>query len=275
MKQNKIAILSLSGGLDSTCLLMRLLSEGYKKIFCVSFNYGQKHSIELEKAKSNIDYIYRMGKGGFAEECILHHQIVDLSSLMSTFNSSLTSKELEVPEGHYEQENMKSTVVPNRNAIFSSMIFGLALSKSKEFDCDVDICLGIHAGDHAIYPDCTPQFRDSIEKAFKIGNWDSERVNYYTPYIDGNKTTILKDALITCYSLGLDFDIVLGNTITSYNPDSQGRSSGKSGSDIERIEAFINIDRKDPIEYQQPWPIIKKQTLQILKQNAEKQTHLN
>lgn len=246
----KKAVLSLSGGLDSTCLLIHLLQKGYE-VTCVSFNYGQKHSVELERAKANIQYL-NYHQVHCSEPQIIHH-IVDLSSVMGLFNSSLINSDIKVPEGHYEEDNMKSTVVPNRNAIFSSIIYGLALSIATKEKQQVDISLGIHSGDHAIYPDCRPEFRNAIEHAFKIGNWDSELVSYNTPYLELNKTLILQDCLKNCEDLGFDFDTVLSNTITSYNPDSEGRSSGKSGSDIERIEAFINIGRKDPIEYQEPW----------------------
>lgn len=254
----KRAVLSLSGGMDSSCLLIHLLANGYE-VECLSFDYGQKHNIELQKAKANIEYLKSRGYD-------IKHHIVNLSSIMSLFESALTTDKIDVPEGHYEQENMKATVVPNRNAIFSSLIFGYALSLAKKYQVlePVVISLGIHSGDHAIYPDCTPEFRDALEHAFKIGNWDSNLVNYYTPYLYGNKTSILQDCLENCVALGLSFDTVLSNTITSYNPDSQGRSSGKSGSDIERIEAFINIGRKDPIQYQETWEEVVEHAKKVL-----------
>lgn len=252
----KRAVLALSGGMDSTSLLIHLLANEYD-VHCISFNYGQKHSVELERAKQNVEYLS-------SKHIRVTHQIVDLSSIMSLFNSALTSKDIEVPEGHYEQSNMKATVVSNRNAIFSSIIYGYALSIATKEKSKVDISLGIHAGDHEVYPDCRQEFRNALEYAFKIGNWDSELVSYYTPYIQGNKTTILQDCLDNCEVLGLDFDTVLRNTNTSYNPDAEGRSSGKSGADIERIEAFINIGRKDPVEYQDSWDNVVKHAKEVL-----------
>lgn len=249
----KIAVLSLSGGMDSTCLLVHLLSLGYE-VHCISFDYGQKHVVELNCARESIRYLRNVHEGTVNDLLPrITHKIVDLSSIMGLFHSALTSKNVEVPEGHYSEENMKKTVVPNRNAIFSSIIYGYALSIAEKEKCSVDISLGIHSGDHAIYPDCRPEFRDALEHAFKIGNWDSDKVSYYTPYLHGNKTTILQDCLENCAKLELDFDTVLKNTNTSYNPDEQGRASGKSGADVERVEAFLNIGRKDPIIYQQPW----------------------
>ena len=239
------AVMALSGGMDSTGLLINLLSKGYK-VSCISYEYGQKHSIELERAKANIEYLSQNGH-------LVEHQIADLSSAMGLFHSALTSEEIEVPEGHYEEEQMKATVVPNRNAIFASILYGYALSVALREDTEVIIALGVHSGDHAIYPDCRPEFYDSIGNAFAVGNWDSEKVSFHLPYIDGDKETILRDALVSCQKLDLDFDTVFANTNTSYNPDSQGRSSGTSGADVERILAFHAIGRKDPVEYVKSW----------------------
>ena len=148
---------------------------------------------------------------------------------------------------------MKQTVVPNRNAIFSSIMYGHALSISESEKTDVVIALGVHSGDHEIYPDCRPEFYESLEGAFSIGNWGSERVSLHLPYISGDKSTILVDANDSISSLGLDFDTVFRNTNTSYNPDDSGRSSGKSGADVERILAFHSIGRKDPVQYIEGW----------------------
>ena len=244
----KRAVMSFSGGMDSTGLLVHLLSNNYK-IDCVSFNYGQKHAIEIDRASANISYLKEKGYE-------VNHRIVDLSSAMSIFNSALISENLEIPEGHYEEEQMKATVVPNRNAIFSSIIYGYALSIVSKEDIDVKIALGVHSGDHAIYPDCRPEFYESLGDSFRIGNWDSERVEFFLPYIDGDKKSILFDALNSCENLNIDFNVIFRNTITSYNPDSEGRSSGKSGSDIERILAFNEIGREDPIDYIDSWSMV-------------------
>ena len=161
---------------------------------------------------------------------------------------------------------MKLTVVPNRNAIFASILYGFALSKAKQSKEKVVLALGVHSGDHAIYPDCRPEFYQSLHEAFKIGNWDHELVEFDLPFIHGDKETILLDALESTTKLGLNFDAVLTNTITSYNPDSAGRSSGTSGSDIERILAFHAIGRKDPIVYVQPWENILSNAIKIEKE---------
>ena len=251
----KHVVLALSGGMDSTCLLMHYLANGYQAT-CISYVYGQKHAIEIEKAKATIELCRK-------NQHIINHHIVDLSPAMKLFDSALTSDDQEIPTGHYEEEQMKLTVVPNRNAIFASILYGFALSKAKQTEENVVLALGVHSGDHAIYPDCRPEFYQSLHEAFKIGNWDHELVKFDLPFIHGDKETILRDALESTTKLGFDFDAVLTNTITSYNPDSNGRSSGTSGSDIERILAFHAIGRKDPIEYVQPWENILSNALTI------------
>jgi 7-cyano-7-deazaguanine synthase len=135
----------------------------------------------------------------------------------------------------------------------------LSISNKKEAECV--IALGVHSGDHSIYPDCTEAFRNADEYAFKIGNWDSELVNYYTPYMEGNKFTILEDGVKCCEELGLDFDEVYKRTITSYKliyipyetltdiTPGKWYSDYKSASSVERVEAFIKLGRPDPCEY--------------------------
>jgi len=251
----KTVVMALSGGMDSTCLLMHYLARDYRAV-CISYNYGQKHAIEIEKAKATVNLCQSKGHD-------VQHHIVDLSPAMSLFDSALTSNDQEVPLGHYEESQMKQTVVPNRNAIFASILYGFALSEAKRTGRDVVLALGVHSGDHAIYPDCRPEFYQSLQTAFEIGNWESDMVDFDLPYLHGDKTSILQDALKTTQTLGLEFDEVLSNTITSYNPDEHGRSSGQSGSDVERILAFHSIGRKDPIEYQEHWEIVLKRALEV------------
>ena len=247
--------MSLSGGMDSTSLLLRKLARG-DLVTCISYNYGQRHIVEIERARDNIEYLLSMGHS-------VEHKIVDLSSAMSSFASTLTDTSTDVPQGHYEEEQMKQTVVPNRNAIFTSILYGHALSISTVEDCDVSLALGVHSGDHAIYPDCRPEFYSHLMHALDAGNWGSERISINLPYIDVDKEGILRDALSSCYTLGLDFDIVFANTNTSYSPDSEGRSSGKTGSDVERILAFNAIGRKDPVEYVDEWNTVLERALKI------------
>jgi 7-cyano-7-deazaguanine synthase len=154
---------------------------------------------------------------------------------------------------------MKATVVPNRNKIFASITQAVALSVANRTGETCDIALGIHAGDHAIYPDCRQEFRDADDAAFRIGNWEAERVGYFTPYLEGDKFTILQDGEVLCKELYLDFDEVYSRTNTSYKPIKwyhrpetnafSWYSDYKSASSVERVEAFIKLGRKDPAPY--------------------------
>jgi 7-cyano-7-deazaguanine synthase len=149
---------------------------------------------------------------------------------------------------------MKETVVPNRNKIFASLIQAVALSiATKGEKQQVEIAMGIHAGDHAIYPDCRQEFRDADMEAFKIGNWDSELVIVTTPYLDLNKFDILEDGLKSCEKLRLDFDEIYKRTNTSYKPikllENYWVSDFKSAASVERVEAFIKLGRPDPVQY--------------------------
>ena len=245
----KQAVLSLSGGMDSTTLLLRLLSQGYQ-VTALSFDYGQKHSVELERAEELIKYINSTMIAGNEVE----HHIIDISSLSVLLDSSLISGKEDVPEGHYEDENMKKTVVPNRNKIFSSIIQSVALSMASKSKLPVKIAMGIHGGDHDVYPDCRQEFRDADYVAFLLGNWDAEQVQYYTPYLDIDKYGVLLDGEVSCTSLGLDFDQVYKRTNTSYKPIldlefNEWYSDFRSASSVERVEAFIKLDRVDPVKY--------------------------
>jgi len=253
---NKQAVISLSGGMDSSTVLLNLLAHDYK-VTAVSFDYGQKHDVELERASELIKYL---DKAGYP----VKYQRITLQGLVSLLDSNLVKGGDDVPEGHYEEDNMKDTVVPNRNKMFSSIIQAVALSIAQQEGCEVKIAMGIHAGDHAIYPDCRQEFRDSDYEAFKQGNWDADKVTYYTPYLDGDKYDILLDGESACKILDLDFDEVYKRTNTSYKPDAEGRSDYKSASSVERIEAFLKLGRKDPVEYIDGWETAKKHVEQLL-----------
>ncbi len=272
-KQKDSVIVSLSGGMDSSTLLLRCLKE-YQNVIAISFDYGQKHRVELERAQSLVKYInenpartfhHDRAPGGFEEIYpLVQYQVIKLDGLSQLLNSALITGGAEVPEGHYAEENMKATVVPNRNKIFASIVQAVALSVATQRNETCDIALGIHSGDFSIYPDCRQEFRDADDKAFRLGNWESERVGYFTPYINGMKFDILKDGEELCKDLRLNFDEVYSRTNTSYKPmqhliqyDKDGKSwfekewfsDYKSASSVERIEAFLKLGRKDPVSY--------------------------
>jgi 7-cyano-7-deazaguanine synthase len=303
MSSTKKAVLSLSGGMDSSTLLLHLLANGYE-VTALGFDYGQKHRVELERAASLVEYLNGCSQKTEQDQLgtitvtgenfpLVKHQIIKLDGLQNLLHSALVTGGNDVPEGHYEQDNMKETVVPNRNKIFASLIQAAALSIATKGDKqEVAIAMGIHSGDHQIYPDCRQEFRDADMEAFKIGNWDSELVSIYTPYLDGNKFTILEDGLACCEKLGLDFDEVYKRTNTSYKPiyiarpESTSRveeahrtvfgdwySDYKSAASVERIEAFIRLGRPDPVNYADEngpvsWEVAKSHVEKVLAEYA-------
>lgn len=257
----KHVVVSLSGGMDSSTLLLRCLKE-YDSVTAISFDYGQKHRVELERAQSLVNYI---GEESSSQTELRYRQI-KLDGLVDLLDSALVTGGKDVPEGHYEQDNMKETVVPNRNKMFASISQAVALSVANRTGETCDIAMGIHAGDHAVYPDCRQEFRDADDTAFRMGNWDAERVGYFTPYLDTDKFGILQDGEVLCKELYLDFDEVYSRTNTSYKPIKiktgttplfggggiptyEWFSDYKSASSVERIEAFIKLGRKDPVAY--------------------------
>ena len=260
--QGKHVVVSLSGGMDSSTLLLKALNE-YETVTALSFDYGQKHRVELERAQSLVNYLNDKGHK-------VTYKQIQLNGLADLLNSALVEGGDEVPEGHYAEDNMKATVVPNRNKIFASITQAVALSIADKTGEMCDIAMGIHAGDHAIYPDCRQEFRDADDYAFRVGNWGAENVSYWTPYLEGDKFTILQDGEVLCEKLGLNFDEVYRRTNTSYkpisievgrmwtgsyNPKSPGQpvydyyADYKSASSVERVEAFIKLGRPDPARY--------------------------
>jgi len=266
----KHVVVSLSGGMDSSTLLLKALTE-FDTVTAVSFDYGQKHRVELDRAQSLVQYLNEnseqllvensFGSTSLVKYSKINYQVIELKGLSQLLNSALITGGAEVPEGHYAEENMKATVVPNRNKIFSSITQAIALSIATDKKEECSIALGIHAGDHAIYPDCRQEFRDADDHAFRVGNWDSELVSYWTPYLEGDKFTILQDGEKLCGELGIDFDEIYKRTNTSYKPiqhitetipgwtELVWFSDYKSASSVERVEAFIKLGRPDPASY--------------------------
>ena len=246
----KQAVLSLSGGMDSSTLLLRLLADGYE-VTALSFDYGQKHNVELKRAQSLVNYLNsQCTENNCYGGCKITYQVIKLDGLSQLLNSALVTGGADVPEGHYEHSNMAASVVPNRNKIFSSIIQAVALSVAEKNNTECVIAMGIHAGDHQIYRDCRQEFRDVDYEAFLEGNENGYLVTYYTPYLNGDKFDILKDGVVCCETLSLDFDAIYSRTNTSYKPYPSGNSDYKSASSVERVEAFIKLGRPDPVIYE-------------------------
>lgn len=297
-KTKKQAVLSLSGGMDSSTLLLHLLANDYK-VTALSFDYGQKHKIELERAKELVEYINDFqlptdkNSTGLYNPYFIKHQIISINGLKDLLVSGLVdNNSMELKKGHYAHENALTSVVPNRNAIMASITYAVALSKVKQNNTDCIIALGTHMGDYdnnkkqGIYPDCSEEFRTALEHAFKIGNWDSEKVDYYAPFNNTDKTGVLRTGIQCCKHLGLDYKEIYKRTSTSYDPilvkinenKDKWFSDYKSGSSIERIESFINLNLKDPLEYAEEngtpvsWEFVKEYVIKVCEEWKEKST---
>jgi 7-cyano-7-deazaguanine synthase len=296
MKNKKYAVVSLSGGLDSSTLLIHLLSEGYN-CTCISFDYGQKHKIELERATDLVIYLNQQLESNNIIEHI-NHQIIKLDGLSNLLVSGLVdNNSMDIKKGHYAHENALTTVVPNRNAIFSSITYAVALSIVKKTGEPCKIALGTHMGDfdnknqNGIYPDCSENFKQAIEYAFKIGNWDSDKVDYYAPYNITDKIGVLEDGIKCCEKLGLNYKEIYKRTNTSYTPiyvggfDSMNKpipggnvwySDYKSGSSIERIISFAKLGLSDPTQYADDdgtlvsWDFVKDYAIKIEEEFTQK-----
>lgn len=214
MPTNQPSVLVIfSGGLDSTVAVYDAVDQGFK-VDLVSFNYGQKHKKELDYAKAT------------ATKLGLRHDICDLSGLtplLAEGGSALISEE-EVPEGHYAEENMKLTVVPNRNMIMLSIAGGIAVARGINY-----IITGVHAGDHAVYPDCRPPFIGHVSEALVIGNAGFGAMQgIIAPYVQKSKAEIARKGIL----LRVPFE----ETWSCYKGEED--HCGRCGTCVERLEAI-------------------------------------
>lgn len=216
---NKVVVI-YSGGMDSFTVLNRALQDG-KEVYALSFDYGQRHVKELTCASK------------VCKQLNVSHKVIDISSINQLLAGSSLTDDIDIPEGHYEADNMKSTVVPNRNMILLSLAIGYAVSVGAS-----QVYYGAHAGDHAIYPDCRPEFVLKMNDVAQIANY--EAVEIFSPYLNKSKIEILQDGL----SMGLDYS----DTWTCYN--GREKACGKCGACHERLEAFAENGEIDPIAYE-------------------------
>ena len=212
-------IVVYSGGLDSFTLLNEAIRSG-KDVSALSFDYGQKHNKELHFVEK------------FCAQESIDSKIVDVSSIKELFQGSSLTDEIDIPKGHYEDDSMKSTVVPNRNMILISLALGYAVTKEAE-----EVWFGAHAGDHAIYPDCRPEFVEKMDAVARIANYSPIAVK--APYIAMSKTEIL--------AIGLNMQLDYGLTWTCY--EGKELACGSCGACHERLESFAANKVIDPIKY--------------------------
>lgn len=215
-------VVCFSGGLDSTVLLYYLKYRRNHVVRALSVDYGQRHRKELDAARDIT---------GLLE---VPHFVADLSGLRPILSgSSQTDDAVPVPEGHYAEESMKATVVPNRNMLLLSVAGMWAVSSKSKF-----VAYAAHAGDHAIYPDCRGEFSAAMTAALALCDW--EAISLITPFLSKTKASIVHQG----YELGVPF----ARTWSCYKGGE--KHCGKCGTCVERREAFKDAGVIDPTEYE-------------------------
>ncbi len=223
MTQVTTTVASFSGGLDSTVLLYHLRAAGHT-VLALSVDYGQRHRVELDRAR---ELAGRLG---------VEHRVADLTGITALLaGSSLTSGDVDVPLGHYTDESMKATVVPNRNMILLAVTAAWAISRKAEH-----VAYAAHGGDHAIYPDCRPEFADTMAQAIAMADW--HRVTLLRPFVAMTKADIVRR--------GAELGVPLERTWSCYQ--GRERHCGACGTCVERREAFTLAGVPDPTEYEPP-----------------------
>lgn len=226
MKEKCVVL--LSGGMDSATLLYSLLKE--YDVYPISIVYGQRHQKETTAARNLCEA---------AGKEILHRwKYVVLDTLQTLLPSALTGAST-IPEGHYADENMKATVVPNRNMILLSIAGGYAAGLGAKY-----LAYGPHMGDHAIYPDCRPDFIFSATQTLRLGTgWNNDGVELITPFSKMTKADIV--------TLGIRLGVPYERSWSCYN--GKERPCLKCGTCVERTEAFFKNDMQDPALTPQEW----------------------
>lgn len=217
-------IVICSGGLDSVSLAHKVAAE-HELVGLISFDYGQRHRKEVE----------------FAARCAqrlgVPHDLIDMSHIGQHLSGSALTDDVDVPDGHYAEENMKVTVVPNRNAIMLAIAFGVAAAKQADA-----VATAVHGGDHFIYPDCRPEFTEAFEamQAKALDGYAS--VKLYTPFVREPKSAIVAE--------GARHDTPFADTWSCYKGGET--HCGRCGTCVERREAFHLAGVEDPTVYADP-----------------------
>jgi 7-cyano-7-deazaguanine synthase len=219
----------LSGGMDSVTALYWARQQ-HEVVGAVSFDYGSKHN-EKEIAFA----------AWHCAQMKVKHDTVALPFVNDLFASDLLKSGGDIPDGHYEEQSMKRTVVPFRNGIMLAIACGIA--ESREADA---LVIAAHSGDHAIYPDCREPFMHSMATAMREGTY--VRIELLRPFIDKDKTAIAQ--------LGHDLGIDFAQTWSCYKGGHI--HCGTCGTCVERREAFLNAGLADPTAYESTGPLPEK-----------------
>ncbi|MEV4605544.1 7-cyano-7-deazaguanine synthase QueC [Neorhizobium sp. LMR1-1-1.1] len=217
-------IVVCSGGLDSVSLAHNIAAKG-ELMGLISFDYGQRHKKELEFAAAT------------AERLGVFHQIIDMRAIGSQLTGSALTDDVDVPDGHYAEETMRITVVPNRNAIMLTIAFGVAAARKADA-----VAIAVHGGDHFIYPDCRPDFIDSFDAMQRHALDGYASVKLLAPYVTGSKADIVTD--------GAKHGTPFVETWSCYKGGE--RHCGRCGTCVERREAFHLAGVTDPTDYEDP-----------------------
>ncbi|MBY5988157.1 7-cyano-7-deazaguanine synthase QueC [Roseovarius atlanticus] len=214
-------IVICSGGLDSVSLAHKVAGEGTLRGL-LSFDYGQRHVKEVEFAAA---CARRLG---------VPHKVVDISGVGAALGGSALTDDVEVPDGHYAEETMKITIVPNRNAIMLAIAFGMAAAEKAEA-----VAAAVHGGDHFIYPDCRPGFVEAFQAMQDEALEGVAEVQLYTPFLTGSKADIVTE--------GAKWGTPFAETWSCYKGGDV--HCGRCGTCVERREAFHLAGVADPTAY--------------------------
>jgi 7-cyano-7-deazaguanine synthase len=213
-----------SGGLDSVTLSHKIAMEK-TLTHLVSFDYGQRHDKELDYARRCAS---RLG---------VSHDIIDITDIGRRLTDSALTGGTEVPDGHYAEETMRSTIVPNRNAIMLTIAFGIAAARGAEA-----VAAAVHGGDHFIYPDCRPAFVEAFASMQRMALDGVADIAFATPFLRWSKADIVHE--------GARLGVLFAQTWSCYKGGS--RHCGRCGTCVERREAFHLAGVEDPTPYDDP-----------------------
>lgn len=221
--ERKVAVAIVSGGMDSVTLAHLMVSEGYD-LSILAFDYGQRHKKELSYAEH------------CAESLGANFEVVDLSGVGRLLSGSALTDDIDVPHGHYAEETMAVTVVPNRNAIMLSVAYGAAVARGAQV-----VAAAVHAGDHYVYPDCRPAFIEAFDQMERLAveGFGDENLHLYAPFVHKTKAEIVE--------IGAELGVPYEETWSCY--EGGEAHCGLCGTCNERKEAFELAGVTDPTIY--------------------------